>query len=109
MCTRNPGVSRVYKIPLLGMVDEKYILDSSSQANTQQGVGEWGSPRCCEGGLPVMGTSLAPNRRLPTVRPAALAQRRPIPKLALPATSLVASMCLIMAKAPNNVTPLVAP
>ena len=56
-----------------------------------------------------MGTSLAPNRRLPKVKPAALAQRKPIPKLEVLATSWLAAMFLIMANAPNEVAPLNVP
>lgn len=76
-----------------------------------QHKGEWGEGghRGGELGLPVMGTNLAPNRRLPKVKPAALTQRRPMPKLEVAATMLVASMSLIMAKAPKYVNPLTAP
>ena len=59
--------------------------------------------------MPVTGTILAPNRRLPKVKPAALAQRRPMPKLEVLATSLLAAMFLIMANAPNDVCPFTTP
>lgn len=59
--------------------------------------------------MPVTGTILAPNRRLPKVKPAALAQRRPMPKLEVLTTVLLAAMFLIMANAPKDVCPLKVP
>ena len=60
-------------------------------------------------GLPVTGTILAPNRRLPRVRAAALAQRKPMPRLEEAGTSLVLAISIIMAKIPKDVWPLTAP
>lgn len=69
----------------------------------------WWSGNWTEVSLPVTGTILAPNSRLPRVKPAALAQRRPMPRVEEPATSLVLAISIIMAKIPKNVWQLKAP
>ena len=56
-----------------------------------------------------MGTILAPNRRLPKVKPAVLAQRSSIPKLEVHATSLLAAIFLIITNTPYDVAPFMLP